>query len=136
MVKRETRRAGQVYFIQSGDRGLIKIGSAVNSRRRRGELQTGNPDDLVLHSVFHADDCDLMEKRLHRRFRHLHVRGEWFRADAELHALARSGFSPDDASVRLAFHSPVGRGIDILRGAGEDDQQFFERAMMAVHAAT
>lgn len=73
-----TARAG-IYFIQAGVGGLVKIGSSNNVERRCLELQTGNPETLVILAV--CDGNELDEKTLHRRLRARHRRGEWFAID-------------------------------------------------------
>jgi len=68
-----------VYFIQSGERGPIKIGAAANPFARLRELQTGNPYQLRL---LLAEDAGChawaLERALHRRFASSRLGGEWF----------------------------------------------------------
>jgi len=76
-----------VYFIQSGNNGPIKIGMAENVDRRLSELQEGNPYKLNIisvmdcYSVSHADET---EKRIHKLFSKKRIRGEWFKASISL----------------------------------------------------
>lgn len=69
-----------VYFIKAGN--CIKIGKTNNLRSRFTGLQTGAPEELNL-VLFVGGGRDL-EKSLHRKFRHLRMKGEWFRAEPEL----------------------------------------------------
>lgn len=71
---------GFTYFIRAGD--AIKIGSAINFKRRLGSLQTSHEKSLDVLAVFSASAVD--EYSTHLRFVHLRIRGEWFRADKEL----------------------------------------------------
>jgi hypothetical protein len=71
-----------IYFIHDEQAGAIKIGKADNPRKRLVELQVGCASRLVLLAMIPGGDAD--EGRLHRQFRHLKVRGEWFRADDDL----------------------------------------------------
>lgn len=71
-----------VYFYQEQGGGPIKIGKGDDPRKRGAALQTGNPRPLVLLHTIPGSHAE--EGMLHRRFAHLRIRGEWFRADAEL----------------------------------------------------
>src|SRR5205823_4980342 len=54
-----------VYFIQSGEHGPIKIGLSIDPIQRAPQLQTGNPDKLLLRHVIPGDAA--IEKKLHTR---------------------------------------------------------------------
>lgn len=75
-----------VYIIQSGPRkgSPIKIGVADNPESRMRELQTGNPETLVLIASIEQPNrmaaYDL-ESWLHRRFSSARISGEWFDSD-------------------------------------------------------
>lgn len=71
-----------VYFIQQGADGPIKIGVTVDVEKRRRVLQTGSAQTLVLLSTIKG--TEKQEAELHRRFKHLRLRGEWFRPEPEL----------------------------------------------------
>ncbi|MDP9223823.1 MAG: hypothetical protein M3P18_08185, partial [Actinomycetota bacterium] len=47
--------ADYVYFIQSGLDGPVKIGRSIKPKRRLPQLQTGNPDELILRHVIPGD---------------------------------------------------------------------------------
>ena len=72
-----------LYVIKSGVtiNAPIKIGVAINVERRLDELQTGNPNELVvmykipMNSRSHAY---YTESRLHKQLNRYHIRGEWF----------------------------------------------------------
>lgn len=72
-----------VYFIQD-ENGNVKIGRSLESRlgERLSDLQSGNAQTLTLMGVCPGDVR--LETSLHRRFKHLHVRGEWFRLTPEI----------------------------------------------------
>ncbi len=73
----EYQRGSWVYFIQAGENGPIKIGFSDNIKKRMLSLQTAHYEELrLLGAVQGADE---MESYLHRKFRRLHIRGEWFR---------------------------------------------------------
>ena len=78
----ELRGVQGIYFIQSGDGGPIKIGWTGGLGLRLWALQVGNPEQLrVLASYAAGRDEEL---RLHDRFRHLHIRGEWHHPGLDL----------------------------------------------------
>lgn len=70
----------EVYFIEMGD--FIKIGFSASAHRRLDDLQTASPYDLKILGTFNGDHGS--EDGVHRIFRHLHHRGEWFRKSAGL----------------------------------------------------
>ncbi len=71
-----------VYFIRHGLKGAVKIGTSLNVIDRLKTLQCAHPDDLYLIGAMVGDED--VEKKLHRQFSHLRIRGEWFRAENEL----------------------------------------------------
>jgi hypothetical protein len=72
----------QVYFIREDDNGPIKIGYAKNVLTRLSQLQPGNPSALRVVATVPGGEPE--EKRLHQRFHHLKIRGEWYKANDEL----------------------------------------------------
>jgi hypothetical protein len=69
-----------VYFI--GHSSAVKIGVTIDVERRLRMLQIGSAEPLRLLATMAGVHRD--ERRLHRRFAHLRLTGEWFRADPEL----------------------------------------------------
>jgi hypothetical protein len=76
----------KVYFILDSVSNAVKIGKANNIQERISDLQTGNPNPLML---IHYIDCEsenqslLLEQTLHKRYKHLRKSGEWFTYDVE-----------------------------------------------------
>jgi hypothetical protein len=73
---------GCVYFIRAGRTATVKIGYGKNPYQRLDEMQVGSPHILHLIGYFEGDRNDEFE--WHKRFRHLHIRGEWFRLEQGL----------------------------------------------------
>lgn len=72
-----------VYFIQSdGPDGPIKIGVSMSVKGRMRDLQVANPKPLRLIGKMPGSSRD--ERKIHRQFKHLHIRGEWFRPGNDL----------------------------------------------------
>lgn len=71
-----------VYFIADGE--FVKIGAAVDARKRMADLQVANPRPLKL--LFVLDGGYAEEDRLHVRFSDYHERGDWFRIEGALAA--------------------------------------------------
>lgn len=73
-----------VYFIRCED--FIKIGKSTNVTNRHRALQAAGPFDLHLVAFVpcRSNEIDALEGRMHRRFRRLHHRGEWFRLESPL----------------------------------------------------
>lgn len=80
-------KSGFVYVISDGS--AVKIGlGAVFDRIRT--MQVGNANELVPICTLWSDDNDKLEKGLHKKFKHLWIRGEWFRPTDELLSHFRS----------------------------------------------
>ena len=81
---------GYIYLVQAGYTGPIKIGLAKNVNKRMAELQVGNHMDLKLIAAigpFNRSIAEQIEKQLHKKFKHKHVRGEWFSRTIDLSAI-------------------------------------------------
>lgn len=80
-------KAEFVYFILNQDSRAIKIGRARDIDRRIKSLQTASPAQLKLIKtiqVHGSKEVHAKERELHKKFKHLHINGEWFRADSDL----------------------------------------------------
>lgn len=79
-------RPSWVYVVQiRGPRGPVKIGLATNVAFRVAGLQGANPDPVRLIAKYPGGRE--LEQSVHRRFHHLHLRGEWFRMSTEIRSL-------------------------------------------------
>ncbi|MFY0312912.1 GIY-YIG nuclease family protein [Leisingera caerulea] len=92
-----------VYFIsiEGAEFGPIKIGRAKNIERRKRDLQTGNPNPLLLLGYIHSGDEIALEKDLHQQFHGRRRQGEWFDIDVleilpSLKAAGAMGYLPSD----------------------------------------
>jgi hypothetical protein len=73
-----------IYFLSAKAPGFpIKIGISTQHQARFISLQTALPYELDVMAIMPTTD-PIMERRLHRQFRHLHLRGEWFERSPEL----------------------------------------------------
>lgn len=80
------RDGTSVYFAAAGDR--IKIGWSRRVGSRIAELQTGNPDPVVLLATMPGSRG--RERELHRQFANARLAGEWFARTPELSAFIDS----------------------------------------------
>lgn len=71
-----------VYFIRIGKRGPIKIGYSKDPYARRRSLQTCNAGQVNLIAFVPGERAK--EQSVQKRFRHLWIRGDWFRPGADL----------------------------------------------------
>lgn len=72
----KTNNWSKVYFIQGENGGPIKIGYTDKIANRLKQMQTGNPDNLVLLHL--TSGGKIMEEQLHNQFSEYHYRGEWY----------------------------------------------------------
>lgn len=80
MTAHDAPRFLYVYFVQAGERGPIKVGSATHLRRRLSGLQTGHYEQLHLIASL-RDPEGTFEQAVHEYLADAHIRGEWFRSD-------------------------------------------------------
>ena len=76
-----------VYFVFNADSNAIKIGKARDLEKRIRSLQTVSPSRLKLLKATQVTDekeASLLESSLRRKFAHLRITGEWFKAESEL----------------------------------------------------
>lgn len=86
LLKREQQElhgCGAVYFLLDEDAGLIKIGWSINLNDRVRGLVSQSGRDLKLVG-FIRSDSQKSETKMHRRFKRLRKRGEWFEYKDEL----------------------------------------------------
>ena len=76
-----------IYFLQTTDKGPIKIGLTRNIERRLKQAQTFNHEEIKL--IGHMLGHQRLETELLSRFSLFHIRGEWFSYNDELNNLAR-----------------------------------------------
>jgi hypothetical protein len=67
-----------IYFIGIEGRNMVKVGRAINPKKRLTELAVAQPYNLkLLHTIkTHSDSA--LEKQIHGHLKKHHVRGEWF----------------------------------------------------------
>jgi len=79
---RERLQLGAVYFLRVDGKGPVKIGFTTDIDHRLGSLATGHSGKIELIALIEGSRSD--EKALHRRFKDLRVRGEWFKFQGDL----------------------------------------------------
>jgi len=69
---------GFVYLLCDGEKFKIGMTKHKDIHKRIQELQTGNPNDIWLHSYYETDYPLKIEKMLHGRHAASNVKNEWF----------------------------------------------------------
>lgn len=98
----------RVYFIRAGTDGPVKIGVAENLASRLSCLQSGNHEKLKL--IRALDGGRQIERRVHARFGHLHIRGEWFQFCSSMLTVTIEElpeFSKSPNYIKVAGKSPI-----------------------------
>ncbi|WP_457299143.1 GIY-YIG nuclease family protein [Phyllobacterium sp. P5_D12] len=73
-----------IYFVSAAAPGFpVKIGISQDRVARFFQLQNALPYDVDVLAIMPTKD-PLLERRLHKRFKHLRLRGEWFERSQEL----------------------------------------------------
>lgn len=90
-ANRNKQKAGRswVYFAQAGDNGPIKIGQTRDVHTRIRALRAMHYEEVRLIGVI--PETFIPEGRLHIEFDKHRIRGEWFRPDPEILAVAAAG---------------------------------------------
>lgn len=89
---------GYVYFISTHREKEVKIGWAVDVKRRLSQLQTGHPYELLV--AYSAPGTQADERALHERFSELRLHGEWFRYTEEIHDFL---YDLEDAQIAIGL---------------------------------
>ena len=69
-------RAGYVYFLKSGP--YVKIGVTRNVGRRAAQLAAQPPFHTEMIAFFWLHEAYSVEAILHRRYKDVRIRGEWY----------------------------------------------------------
>jgi hypothetical protein len=83
-ARRRRPTHGFVYFMRINNRGHVKIGYSTDVMNRFKAHGISNPGEPVLVGSMHGTRTT--EKRLHKKYADLHVKGEWFRYTGALKA--------------------------------------------------
>lgn len=74
------RTKTDLYFILHGN--FVKIGQSTNPQKRLEEFQVGAPETLkILATIPKKGEIEFF---CHKKFKHLHHRGEWFHYTSEI----------------------------------------------------
>jgi hypothetical protein len=109
-----TKSIGEVYFIQAGSDGPIKIGWASVVGKRLTALQTSHWEELTLLATIPCSDKS-EEGRIHSMFAQERMRGEWFRASERLVAYAKeySAFILPPREIATETRNPSDRNTTL-----------------------
>ena len=78
----------KIYFIQQGNEGPIKIGISWEVKKRLKDLSVASPFEPIILAVIAGDRGK--ERKLHRKFKKEHMRGEWFKPSERLMEFIRT----------------------------------------------
>lgn len=77
-----------VYVAKESISGRYKIGISKNPEKRIKELNTGNPEQLILvHAYLVSEQGNLSESLAHSIFEENRLKGEWFKENIDLNLL-------------------------------------------------
>jgi Meiotically up-regulated gene 113 len=101
-----------VYLIACDKTRVCKIGHTKNIESRLTTLQTGHAYPLRL--VFSLEGGHDLERWLHFKFKHLRLKGEWFRFEHHL----QLSFAAED--LRLRGCSELASDVDLIASIVKD----------------
>ena len=81
-----------VYFILDTKRDQVKIGRAKDVKKRKQNLQTGNPSPLQIMGWIRIENDAQLENSLHLKYQDQRGLGEWF------------GIGPTEVLIELQHH--------------------------------
>lgn len=92
----------KIYFIQESGSGAIKIGWSNSTEARKNALQIGTPHSLTILGEVPGEHS--VESKIHKKFDHLRISGEWFKPEKELldfidESVKAGGFSIDNQTI-------------------------------------
>lgn len=90
-TKKKRDGSGSVYFLLNPKTGLVKIGWTVDVYSRSKTLESQSGVGLKLLGFIRADSMKA-ETEMHRRFKKLRVKGEWFSFKDELKSFISKNF--------------------------------------------
>jgi hypothetical protein len=108
---------GGVYFVLDEFYNAIKIGKADILEERLKGLQTGNPRLLKVAYFLKCKSSghsNTIEKKLHKFFEHLHMRGEWFeykQEEFELFFKENVNFEPKQKRAPIVTNTLLGEEV-------------------------
>lgn len=73
------REVGCVYLIRENALGMVKIGVAIDYKKRVEGLRVACPQDLSVVAIVERNDYKILEKELHKMYADKHHRGEWYK---------------------------------------------------------
>ena len=74
-----------VYFFQSTGTQAVKIGKTYDLQKRKKRIESSIGFSIELLKAIRVPDASY-ERAIHKQFKHLRLKGEWFRLDADLRA--------------------------------------------------
>lgn len=110
-----------IYFLRGKSSGNIKIGFSTSPDQRRATLQTAHYEELEFVGLMHGSLQD--EATIHARFAKSHIRGEWYRAHADLLAYVKDNAAKPRKNVvsslgngdyRITFSQPLKGTMNLL----------------------
>lgn len=122
--KSDLMTPGQVYFIQAGNTGSIKIGWSSNVEKRLRMLQVASPEPLSLLHKEAGTGRD--ERNLHHKFCRYHAIGEWFKPHPELLAYIKERMALPPSEWVAGATEPSRRLVP--RGSRTDEQRALDKA--------
>lgn len=69
---------GYVYLLCDGEKFKIGMTKQKDINKRIKELQTGNPNEIWLHSYYETDNPLKIEKLMHAKHHMTNIKNEWF----------------------------------------------------------
>lgn len=94
-----------VYVLITPNFEYIKIGKSTSFKQRLSNIQSGCPFELDLWLSIRTPKADEIESLLHKRLRHINLRGEWFKPQTSHLDELSEFFRSTNANVKEVAHA-------------------------------
>lgn len=88
-----------IYIIKEKTSNFCKIGYSKNVKIRLRKMQSDNPRELILLKTYEGDLN--IEKRIHNKYKELHIRGDWFKFDNEMLNIDLNNLPNNKESIKV-----------------------------------
>lgn len=88
-----------IYIVKEKNSNFVKIGYSKDVKIRMRKMQSDNPRELILLKTYKGTLTT--EKKIHNKFKELHIKGDWFIYDKEMLNINLKNLPNDIKSIKV-----------------------------------